>query len=192
MTEQQQDTLVVRVELDARINFASQQNDVPVVKVLHVENLTDEAIHNVQVSISAEPDFCQAWRTYITTVPARGTFSIPAVDVQLSGSYLESLTEGVRGHLSISASVEEEERFHSVEPVELLARNEWAGQSSLPEILAAFVLPNNPVIAHILRDAADLLGNWTEDPSLSGYQSKSPRDHTAWRPQSMRPSRSSI
>ena len=56
-----------------------------------------------------------------------------------------------------------------------MLRNEWAGQSSLPEILAAFVLPNNPAIAHILRDAADLLGDWTEDPSLSGYQSQDPK-----------------
>jgi hypothetical protein len=76
-----------------------------------VENQADEAIHNVHVSISAEPDFCQTWQTHITTIPALGTFSIPAVDVQLSASYLVALTEGVRGHLSISASVDEEVRI---------------------------------------------------------------------------------
>ena len=175
MTEPHGETLVIRAELDARINFATQQNDVPVVKVLHVENLTDEPVHNVQVRISAEPDFCQAWQTHIATIPEGGTFSIPAVDVQLSSKYLADLTECVRGHLSICASVDGEEQFQSLEPVELLARNEWAGQSSLPELLAAFVLPNNPVIAQVLREAADLLGEWTGDPSLSGYQSKDPK-----------------
>ena len=100
MTEPQQDALVVRAEIDTRINFASQQNDVPVVKVLHVENLTDEAINDVQVRISAEPDFCQEWKTHITTIPAGGIYSIPAVDFDppgIEGLQLPGLVQSAIG-----------------------------------------------------------------------------------------------
>jgi hypothetical protein len=34
------------------------------------------------------------------------------------------------------------------------------------------VLPNHPVIEDVLRAAAVILGEWTENPSLSGYQTK--------------------
>ena len=175
MTESHEETLVVRTELDRRINFAMQQNDVPVVKALHVENLTSELLNNIEVKVSSEPDFCQIRCFHIDTIPAGGTYSISTVDLELSSRYLSALTERVRGQLTIKLSVDGEERFQSSEPVELLARNEWGGLSSLPEILAAFVLPNNPVVMQVLREAADLLGEWTGDPSLSGYQSRYPR-----------------
>ena len=35
-------------------------------------------------------------------------------------------------------------------------------------------MPNHPAVEPILRGAADMLGAWTGDPSLSGYQSKDP------------------
>ncbi|MBT7454586.1 MAG: hypothetical protein HN796_11915, partial [Gemmatimonadetes bacterium] len=153
MTEAHEKSLVVRVELDSRINFASQQNDVPVVKSLKVENETDESLQDVEVRITGEPNFCEPWSTRIATVPAGGIYSVPAVDLQLSGRYLGGLSERIRGALSIQAVVAGEECFRSVEPVELLARDEWAGQASLPELLAAFVLPNNPNVAVVLREA---------------------------------------
>jgi hypothetical protein len=43
----------------------------------------------------------------------------------------------------------------------------------LPELLCAFVLPNHPAVAEWLRGAAALLEQWTQDPSLAGYQSNS-------------------
>ncbi|MCI0436319.1 MAG: carboxypeptidase regulatory-like domain-containing protein, partial [Gemmatimonadetes bacterium] len=42
----------IHVELDRRINFAMQQNDVPVVKTLHLENLTDEVVRDLELSIT--------------------------------------------------------------------------------------------------------------------------------------------
>ena len=81
MTEPQQDTLVVHIELDSRINFASQQNDVPVVKVLHVENLMDEAIYGIQVNISAEGDVRNA------IVPCRSKARPPSANPQRPTRY---------------------------------------------------------------------------------------------------------
>jgi hypothetical protein len=43
---------------------------------------------------------------------------------------------------------------------------------ALPEILAAFVLPNDPAVMEILRRAADLLKERTGRASLNGYQDK--------------------
>ena len=45
----------------------------------------------------------------------------------------------------------------------------------MPEILAAFVLPNHPVVARLLKGASDHLQRWTQDASLSGYQTRDAR-----------------
>ena len=51
----------------------------------------------------------------------------------------------------------------------LLARDEWDA-SLTPELLAAFVTPNQPEITALLADASQLLEERTGSPSLVGYQ----------------------
>jgi very-short-patch-repair endonuclease len=174
------DALVrLRVDLDRRINFAMQQNDVPVVKTLHVDNQTGARLHDLRLRVHPEPAFAGVWETRLEHVAARSTYNLPAVDLVLSPGYLGELTERVRGQLRfelLQGSEQGDERIaEHVEAVELLARDEWSGLASLPEILAAFVMPNHPAVERVLRDAGDLLGGWTGDPSLSGYQSRDPR-----------------
>ena len=47
------------------INFAMQQNHVPVVRHLLVTNNTDADWHNVRIDITAEPDFALPWGTRV-------------------------------------------------------------------------------------------------------------------------------
>jgi uncharacterized membrane protein len=63
MTEEGLSQLEVRIDLDRRINFAMQQNDIPVVKMLHVENRGDAPLRDLQVRISTEPAFALGWST---------------------------------------------------------------------------------------------------------------------------------
>ena len=175
MTEEGLSQLEVRIDLDRRINFAMQQNDIPVVKMLHVENRGDAPLRDLQVRISTEPAFALGWSTQIAVVGGKATYNIEAIDLNLSPGYLGELTERVRGQLWIEVASGGEILTRLAEPVELLARDEWSGLSSLPEILAAFVLPNHPAIEPVLRAAAEFMSHWTGDPSLNGYQSKDPR-----------------
>lgn len=165
----------VKVELDRRINFAMQQNDVPVVKALQIVNHSTQPICDIRLRITAEPAFAQEWSTEIASIDSDATYNVRGVALQLSAKFLEDLTERLRGALRVDVSAGGQVVFQSVEAVELLARDEWSGLSSLPEILAAFVLPNHPGIAGVLRSAADLLETWTGNPALDGYQSKDPK-----------------
>lgn len=162
-------------EIDRRVNFALQQNDVPVVKAVRVDNGTDETLRDLRLSITAEPPFAEPWETRIDRVAGRSTYNLPPVDLILSPRALAELTERVRGTLRFELTTGGERIAERVEVVELLAPDEWSGLGSLPEILAAFVMPNHPVVARILRDAAEILGSWSGDPSLAGYQSRDAR-----------------
>lgn len=58
--------------------------------------------------------------------------------------------------------------------VRLLARDEWDAAHT-PELLAAFVTPNQPEITTLLGEASNLLGRATGSPSLVGYQDDADR-----------------
>jgi len=175
MTDEPPQRIDISVELDARIHFAMQQNDVPVVKALHIENRSDELLRDLEVRISTEPGFAQGWGTRIAAVSPQAVYNLDAIDLQLSPGFLGELTERVRGQLRAELRREGELVAGCAAPVELLARDEWGGLSSLPEILAAFVLPNHPATERVLRSAAEIVSQWTGDPSLNGYQTKDPR-----------------
>ena len=44
----------------------------------------------------------------------------------------------------------------------------------MPEMLAAFITPNHTAIVPIIKRAASILGQWTDNPSLDEYQSRTP------------------
>jgi len=82
-------------------------------------------------------------------------------------------TERQAGYLWVTAASNGDELSKSRLGVELLAPTEWAGATSLPELLAAFVLPNHPALVPVLGAAGERLRDETGDSALSGYQSKS-------------------
>lgn len=165
----------LRIELDRRINFAMQQNDVPVVKAIHVENISDQPLRDVRLSITAEPAFAEPWEWRLAYFKENSTYRLDSVDLSLSPALLGGMTERTKGKLWFSVFAQEKHLADHVEPMEILARDEWSGTSSLPEILAAFVMPNHPAVDLVLRDAAVILQEWTGDASLSGYQPKDRR-----------------
>ena len=59
--------------------------------------------------------------------------------------------------------------------VRLLARDEWGGVHDMAQLLPAFVMPNDPASAGILRQAADHLAAHGHPSALDGYQSGSPQ-----------------
>src|SRR5262249_31677725 len=61
----------------------------------------------------------------------------------------------------------------SVHPLVALARNEWGGARFMPELLAAFVTPNDPALQVLMKEASRLLEAAGRPGSLEGYQARS-------------------
>ena len=57
-------------------------------------------------------------------------------------------------------------------PITLLAYDEWAGSGMMPEHIAAFVVPNNPLLSRIMVAAAQFLEKWTGASQLDEYQTQ--------------------
>lgn len=164
----------VNIELtfDQTINYAFQQNAIPVIKELRVQN---DAIprKNLLLRITTEPAFTETLEFHLQSLEPEREFRVSPLDLKLSHDFLAGLNEKVAGWLKVELIENEAPVFSKTEPISLLARNEWCGLAGLPEILAAFALPNDPAVMTILSRAAELLREHTGRSAFNAYQDKS-------------------
>ncbi len=166
----------VRVELDLRksINYAMQQNDVPVILDCRAVNGSPHAVQDAVLCLSSEPEFAEPVELRVDRLDPGSTYRFPKVDFTLRPGFLRNLEERVKGLIRVVLRAGEQELFRGTEPVSVLAYDEWNGLGVLPELLAAFVMPNHPAVEKILSAAAQLLRESARVLSLSGYQTGKP------------------
>lgn len=161
-------------QMNTSINFAMQQNYVPVIRSLVVNNESEHALKNLSLKITFEPAFAREYTLALGELEAGKSVEISPVKLLLSTEFLFSLTEKMLGTI-LAELYEGEECIGRLERrIELLAYDEWSGLLTMPEIIAAFVTPNHPRIAAVLKQAAGYLGQWTKRPEFTGYQTQNP------------------
>jgi len=166
------DNLKISLVYDQAINYAFQQNAIPVVKELRFCNDATPR-KNLVIRITTEPAFAEPVELRLQGIDAVGEFRVAPLDLKLSPDFLAKLGEKVSGWLKVEVVEGDSTVCSRTDPISLLARNEWCGLVSLPEILAAFILPNDAAVMTILNRAAELLREHTGRSALNGYQDKS-------------------
>jgi len=160
---------------DPTVNYASYQNNVPLIRGLTLTNTTEEALRDIEISIRCEPEFSESLRLRFERLDAHGVHHLDAIDLKLHHRYLAELTEAERGRLIITVSSAGVEIAKVDQAIDVLAYDQWAGSRALPELLAAFSLPNNPAIDRLIHQAGELLSK-SSGRSMNGYQSKNRDD----------------
>lgn len=156
------------------VNFAMQQNHVPVVRRLLLRNESLEPIEGVKVVVSMSPELSKGAEQLIESIPQGGMIEADRILLSLSAQYLAELTEKVSGEISISVFQQDVQIAEGKYPIDLLPFNQWAGVGILPEMLAAFVTPNYPSLSAVIHRASQFLEKWTGSPSFDAYQSRNP------------------
>jgi hypothetical protein len=156
------------------INYAMQQNRVSLIRLLTIENTAEEALDEVKVVISCEPEFAHVYSQALETIPAGTKIRVDRVQLQLQTGFFTQLTERMSENITVEVFAKEQSVFKQCYPIDILAFDQWGGVSVLPEMLSAFVTPNHPVVAPILKRASEILGRWTGNPALDEYQSRNP------------------
>lgn len=165
------ETPKISLVYDPAINYAFQQNAIPVVKELRFCNdITPRK--NLVIRVTTEPAFAESIELRLQAVDANGEFRAAPLDLKLSPDFLSKLNEKVSGWLRCEVAAEDAVVCSRTEPISLLAHNEWCGLVALPEILAAFVLPNDAAVMTILSRGAELLREHTGRSAFNGYQDK--------------------
>jgi hypothetical protein len=156
------------------INFAMQQNHVPIVRKLTIKNISEVELRNINIEITADPEFAIAWSKRIDLLSVNELVEIGAIDIRSIIKYLAELTERITGHFTLTIKTDGEVLFQENYSIHILAYDQWNGIGVLPELLAAFVTPNHPDIAKVIIRASAILEKWTGKPSFDEYQSLNP------------------
>jgi len=162
----------LKASISARLNVAFHQNSVPAIAEIELVNDTDEDLSDVTISVSATPVFLQPKMFRIDCVRSGRAQRLNPVPAELDATFLLRLTEAVRGEISVIARSAGTEVARLTAPCELLSPTEWTGLATAPELIAAFVRPNDPSVDAILRNAAEKLRQAGRDPALDGYQTR--------------------
>ncbi|MBS0368123.1 MAG: DUF3320 domain-containing protein [Proteobacteria bacterium] len=162
----------LKVAVVDKLNLADFQNSVPALHELAIVNETLAPISELTITITSEPAFLKPRTWSIDTIGAGETFHIADLDVQLDGSLLSRLTEAEPATLCFELRSRKEPETIIAQHdrvVELLARNQWGGIGYAPEMVAAFVQPNDPAVDHVLKAAAQALQAGGKSGSIDGY-----------------------
>jgi very-short-patch-repair endonuclease len=172
------DTIKVRVtiQVDPTVNYASYQNNVPLVRRLTISNETDEQLLDIEVTVRCEPVFAEPLRLRFSSLGSHETRQLEALDLKFQHRYLAELNEAERGRVIVEVHAAGTEVGRVDHAVDVLAYDQWAGARALPELLAAFSLPNNSAIDRLIFQAGELLAKSGGDRSMNGYQSKNRED----------------
>jgi very-short-patch-repair endonuclease len=165
---------VIVADVAASFTYASYQNAIPVVRSIQIENNTATHFENCQLELTATPSFLRPKSWTIDRLIPGDKLPLNDRKVELDAGYLAGLNEAERGEITLRLSsageVFDEQRL----AVRLLARDEWGGVADMAQLLPAFVMPNDPSIAPILRAAAERLVAHGHPAGLDGYQSQNP------------------
>lgn len=157
----------------SKIGFASHQNAVPVLRELEISNTTADNFEDLQLSISSDPQFLEPKTWTIDRLGAESTIHIAERDLKLNAALLGDLSESVRGEVRLRLTKDDAVIASKDFPIELLARSEWGGASAMPELLAAFCMPNDPAVDKILKSASEVLRRAGKPDGIDGYESGS-------------------
>ena len=172
-----------RVELDyaihvshaSKLNLADFQNAVPLLRELALVNHSAHEVTGLQLRLVSFPPFLKPKTWLIDASGPKSRYGVVDCDVQLDGALLGKLTEAETSIMTFTlvsgAGSEQEQVLATLErQVELLARNQWGGLSHLPDLVAAFVQPNEPAIDRLLKQAAEVLREAGKPAALDGYE----------------------
>ena len=163
----------IRAQIAPRITFATHQCDVPLVADLVVTNLLDRDLENLTLHLFADPKVVSDRVWTIDRIAAQSEFRPLDRRISIAGGMLEALTERMRSEIRIELRQGDTVLAETSHPMIALARNEWGGAEFMPELLAAFVTPNDPSVQVILKKASEILEASGKISSLEGYQARS-------------------
>lgn len=172
----------IRISNASKLNLADFQNSIPLLRELAVVNDGDGEITDLRLRLESFPPFLKSKTWLIDACQAKSNYDIRDCDVQLDGIVLGKLTEAETSTITLTLvgkAGSSPERVLATEErkVELLPRNQWGGLSHLPDLVAAFVQPNEPAIDRLLKQTAEVLRQAGKSPALDGYQGGAKR---AW------------
>lgn len=174
MESQYNDAIQLFVGKMDSFNFAQYQNNVSPIRNISIRNNTGDTIEGLILQVESELDFFPTFKAELPPIPSGKPVSFPSIPLEVNGNALAERTETTTITIAVEILFKDQIVAEQKEQMTIFAYNEWSGARSNPDMLAAFVMPNHPVISNLMLEAAQILKKWKKPVSLEGYQSGDP------------------
>jgi hypothetical protein len=153
------------------LNLAIQQNNFSLVREVVIRNRTADTLTKLTCTLSVSPSSFATPKIFsVQDIPPSGKVALRDLSLDLDFAQLLNLAEPIHGMLSLSISSGDNELFKDERPLKIFTPDQWLGPFILPELTAAFVMPNLPPIQQLAQAALQELRTSTGNPDVDGYQ----------------------
>ncbi|MGX9181809.1 DUF3320 domain-containing protein [Mesorhizobium sp. BHbdii] len=165
----------ILADVASSFTYASYQNAIPVIRSVRLDNDSARSLENCRLELTSSPSFLRPKTWTVDRLVPGDRLQLSDRKVELDAGYLAGLNEAERGEITLRLTAAGEVFDERHLTVRLLARDEWGGVADMAQLLPAFVMPNDPGVAAILRAAAERLAAHGHLSGLDGYQSQNPQ-----------------
>ena len=162
----------IYINFSPKINYACYQNDIAILKELKIKNNKEVPWNKIKLSMESSLSYIKSRSWQLQGLNPEEEIDIKDRVIEMDAEALRLLEESVSG--TVKFILEADKTLIGIReiPVQILANNEWGGSEYIPELLAAFVMPNAQGIDSILGETGRLLTKYGKDSTLDGYDSK--------------------
>jgi very-short-patch-repair endonuclease len=161
-------------ECSTVLNFAMEQNGVPLVREVLVVNEGSVALEGAALEITVEPGFSEPLRVALPDLAPGARIACRALELPLVPGKLREVTEAELGAIRVRLLLGDRILTEHRSDLRVLAYNEWPGSAAPAALLSAFVLPNHPVVTVLLQGVREALRKADRPDAIDGYQSGDP------------------
>ncbi|WP_308492294.1 DUF4011 domain-containing protein [Microbacterium terrisoli] len=156
------------------VSYASANSRVPLLHGISVSNALDgelSALLTVEASTPTGP-IAQPVSQPLTLHSGDNQIDVGRLGFQLDPDAMYAIDERRRGTMTVTVTPDQRDPIVLSTPLAVLAPRQWwsRGWDAAVELLAAFVMPNDPSLAPVVSRAAEILGQRTSSTALDGYQ----------------------
>lgn len=165
-----QNNIVLHFDYLPCVNYAALSCGIETCNTFIIENHDTKDWHNIKVAISGEK--IETHSLHIDSIPRGKSIQLQSIKIAPDINALVSSTEAVNTTFSLKIEQEGELLWDKEYPICLLAYDQWTGGAIMPELIAAFVVPNNPLLSRVLVNAGKTLEKLTGSSALDEYQTQ--------------------
>lgn len=166
------DDIDVSTDINAVFAYALYQNRVPIVRNVAVRNKSENPLEKLTIRIETDVPLLEPYEGRIDLVPGNEERFLKNPRIKVNVKLLASITERFTCTVKVSVYKGDILLATASSNMIVLAYSEWPGLRYNPDLLAAFVQPNHPMVKSLLKSASNWLKKWKKSPSLEGYQKK--------------------
>lgn len=169
-TKDNVEKIAINLDYLPRINYAMINSGIEACSSLIIANNDDHDWR--QISISITGDYIKESSCRFEYIRCNTSLQVNEAEIMPDIRTLSELTESVKTSFHLLIEEENGIILEKDYPITLLAYDEWAGSSIMPEHIAAFVVPNNPLLSRVMVSAAKFLEKWTGSAAFDEYQTQ--------------------